>query len=344
MRHPAIVLVTIVTAALLLGCSGSSETEKASTRELTAGQGSAQYAPIPESILTPEEVDTRLGKLEFFDGLPSADTVKKAYDNLDFQRGVRVFLDAIPIASLYAMREGLREVGATGDTVGILDALMDSKTKFLTANTESVYVFAWLDLKDGPVVVESPPNTLGICDDAFFQHVADLGNAGPDRGKGGKFLFVPPGWKGDLPEGYFTFHSATYGNWLLWRGFLVDGDPKPAVASMKATLRIYPLAKCDNPPEQKFVSLSGRDFNTIHANDFSFYEEVAQVIQEEPTDTLDPELLGLLASIGIEKGKPFEPDARMKEILADAAAVGSHRQPGECANRKAGRAAIRLSL
>ena len=294
-----------------------------STRELSAGQGSAQYAPIPESILTPEEVDTRLGKLEFFDGLPSADTVKKAYDNLDFQRGVRVFLDAIPIASLYAMREGLRQVGAADGTVGIWETLMDSKTLFLTANTESVYAFSWMDLKNGPVVVESPPNVLGIVDDAFFEHVTDMGNAGPDKGKGGKFLFVPPDWEGDLPEGYFTFRCATYGNWLLWRGFLVDGDPKPAVESMKATLRIYPMAKCDNPPAQKFSNLSGKHFNTIHANDFSFYEEVEEVIQYEPIESLDPEFLGLLASIGIEKGIPFKPDARMKTILTDAAAVGN---------------------
>jgi hypothetical protein len=279
---------------------------------------------IPESILTPDTMNTRLGKLEFFDGLPSKETVQKVYDNLDFQRGVRAFLDSIPIASLYAMREGLREVGAVNGTVGIWESLMDSKTLFLTANTESIYAMTWLDLKDGPVVVESPPNTLGMANDAFFKYVIDMGNAGPDKGKGGKFLFVPPGWEGDLPqEGYFIFKSPTYGLWLPWRGFLVDGDSRPAVDSIKAKLRIYSMSQADNPPEQKFINLSGRIFNTIHANDFSFYEEVAQIIQEEPIESLDPEYLGLLASIGIEKGKPFAPDARMKAILTDAAAVGN---------------------
>ena len=150
---------------------------------------------IPQNILTPDEVATRLGPLKFFDGYPDAATVETAYDHLDFMRGVRVFLDAIPIASLYAMREGFREVGLTDGTVGIFETLMDSKTLFLTANTESIYAMTWLDLAAGPVVVESPPNVLGFVDDAWFGYVTDLGNAGPDRGKGGKYLFLPPDWE-----------------------------------------------------------------------------------------------------------------------------------------------------
>ena len=291
--------------------------------EILGQQSRIQYAETPKSILTPDRVDTRLGTLDFFDGYPSTSTLEKVYDHLDFQRGVRTFLDGIPIASLYAMREGLREVGCVDGTVGIFENLMDSKTLFLTANTESVYAMTWLDLSDGPIVVESPPNTLGFVDDFFFNYVTDLGNAGPDRGQGGKFLFLPPDYDGETPEGYYTYQSQTYGNWLIWRGFLVDGDQQPAVVSMKAKTRIYPLAKRDNPPQQKFVNLSGRSFNTVHANDFSFFEEVNAVIQEEPTESLDREFLGLLASIGIEKGKPFKPDARMKEILTDAAAVGN---------------------
>ncbi|MHC4404017.1 MAG: DUF1254 domain-containing protein [Planctomycetota bacterium] len=282
-----------------------------------------RYAETPESILTPDAVKTRIGTLEFFDGYPSARTVQKVYNHLDFMRGTRVFLDAIPIASLHGMREGLRGVGCVDGTVGIFEDLMDSRSLFLTPNTESVYAVSWIDLRSGPVVIESPPNVLGLVNNAWFEYVTDIGNAGPDRGKGGKYLFVPPDWKGDLPDGYHTFRCATFGNWFFCRGFLVEGDPKPAVASMKARLRVYPLAARDNRPEQEFVSLSGRHFNTIHANDATFYEEVAEVIQYEPIDGLDPEFLGLLASIGIEKGKAFEPDTRMRKILADAAKVGN---------------------
>ncbi|MCB1009448.1 MAG: DUF1254 domain-containing protein, partial [Acidobacteria bacterium] len=285
--------------------------------------GPIRYEPIPASILTPDRVETRLGPLTFFDGFPSEETVRAVYDNLDFERGVRAFLDALPIASLHAMREGLREAGAVDGTVGIFEELMDSRTLFLTANTESIYALTWLDLKDGPMVVESAPNTLGILDNFWFGHVTDLGNAGPDRGQGGKFLILPPGYDGEVPEGYHTFTSPTYGNWLIWRGVLEAGDPKPAVANLKAHTRIYPLARREQPPATKFVNLSGRSFNTVHANDITFYEEVDAVLQEEPVDSLDPEFLGLLAAIGIEKGKPFAPDARMTALLDDAAAVGN---------------------
>ncbi len=312
----------LLPAVVLLVASCGPGNDGGSTSSVSSDSAIA-YAPVPESIRTPDSVETRLGTLEFFDGYPSTETVETVYENLDFQRGVRAFLDTVQIASLYAMREGFREVGCVDGTVGIYENLMDSKSLFLTPNTESIYAMTWLDLKGGPVVVESAPNTLGIVDNFWFEYVADLGNAGPDKGQGGKFLFLPPGYEGEVPEGYYTYQSSTYGNVLLWRGFLVDGDPGLGVASMKQTIRVYPLADRDNLPEQKFVNLSGRAFNTIHANDFTFYEEVHQVVQEEPTTGLEPEILGLLASIGIEKGKPFAPDARMKAILTDAAAVGN---------------------
>ena len=278
---------------------------------------------IPPAVTTPDSIETRLGTLKFTDGFPDDATVTKVYDNLDFQRGVQAFLTAMPAASLSAMRKGIRSFGPDNQTVSIFETLMDSRSLFLTGNTESVYAMAWIDLKSGPVVIESPPNTLGFVDDFWFRYVADLGNAGPDKGKGGKFLFLPPGYKGEVPkEGYFVFKSPTYNNWFATRGFLVDGDPKPGVASIKKHLRIYPLAKAEKPPETKFVNVSGKAFNTTHAMDFSYWEEVNQVVQEEPSGAIDPETLGLLASIGIEKGKKFEPDERMKKILTESAAVG----------------------
>ncbi|MEE9238656.1 MAG: DUF1254 domain-containing protein [Thermodesulfobacteriota bacterium] len=278
---------------------------------------------ILESISTPDKVETMIGTLEFFDGFPTEETVDKVYDNLDFIRGVEVFLNTIPGASLIAMRKGFRNVGGVDGTIGIFENLMDSNSLFLTPNTESIYVGTWLDLKDGPVVVESPPNVLGIVDDFWFNYVADLGNAGPDKGQGGKFLFLPPDYEGEIPDGYFVYKSPTYGNILMWRGFLVDGDPKPAVENIKKNARIYPLSQAANLPEQKFVNLSGKAFNTIHANNFKFYEEVNEIVQEEPSQSQSPEILGQLASIGIIKGKPFAPDERMKKILTEAAAVGN---------------------
>jgi hypothetical protein len=278
---------------------------------------------IPEEITTPDRAETRLGALEFFDGFPGEETSQKVFDNLDFARGVEAFLNGCPAASLVAMREGMRELGAVNGTIGITESLMDARSLFLTPNTESIYTGTWLNLKDGPVVVESAPNTLGIVNDFWFRYVADLGNAGPDKGKGGKYLFVGPDYEGEIPEGYFVFHSRTYNNFLILRGFLVQGDPQPGIENFKKNTRIYPLSRVDNPPEQKWVNMSGKVFNTVHANDFSFYQELNQVVQEEPANSENPELLGLFAAIGIRKGQPFAPDDRMQKILTEAAAVGN---------------------
>jgi len=278
---------------------------------------------IPPAITAPDSMETRIGTLKFNDGFPDDATVQKVYDNLDFQRGVQAFLNTMPAAALSAMRTGLRSIGVNNSSVALFESLMDSKSLFLTANTESVYLSGWLDLKDGPMVIESPPHVLGFVDDFWFHFVTDMGNAGRDQGKGGKYLILPPDYKGQEPEGYLVSRSATYGNWFIMRGFLVKGDPKPAVASFKQHMRLYPLAQAANPPATTFINASGMAFNTIHAMDFSFYDEVNKVIQEEPNAAIDPETLGLLASIGIEKGKLFAPDARLKKILVEAANVAN---------------------
>ena len=134
----------------------------------------------------------------------------------------------------------------------------------------------------------------------------------PISGAGGKYLLLPPGYTGAVPDGYFVVHSRTYGNSILFRGFIVNGDLRPAVENTKQHFRVYPLDRAANPPAMNFVNISGQYFNTIPATDASYFEQVASVVQEEPLDHIDPETRGLLAAIGIRKDKPFAPDARMK--------------------------------
>jgi hypothetical protein len=278
---------------------------------------------IPASITTPDAVETRLGTLRFFDGFPDEATVQKVYDNLDFQRGVQAFLTALPAASLYETRAGYRTFGPDNQTVLIAESFLDSRSLYLVANTETVYLTVWADTKEGPLVIETPSDVLGLIDDFWCRYVTDIGRAGRDKGQGGKYLLLPPGYKGDVPEGYFVAQSPTYGNFVFLRGFIRNGDPGPTVENLKKNFRIYPLARAANPPAINFVNMSGQYFNCIPPNDASFFDEVNQVVQEEPLDAVDPETRGLLAAIGIRKDKPFAPDARMKGILADAAAVGN---------------------
>ena len=136
-----------------------------------------------------------------------------------------------------------------------------------------------------------------MVDDFWFRYVADMGIAGPDRGQGGKYLFLPPGYDGDLPDGYFTYRSPTFTNWVVLRAL-------GGVAAMRKT-RIYRLSEADAPPANAWLDWTPLSFNTVHANDFSFFEEVDELVQEEPTEALDAERAGQLAAIGIVKGQPF---------------------------------------
>lgn len=293
---------------------------------------------IPEAITTPDRVETRLGTLEFFDGIPTKKTAELVYDNLDFSRAVETFLNGIPIASIEGLRLGSASLGATNSNqVLVFDQLMDSKALFLTGNSSTVYCAPFLDLKkDGPTVVEIPAGAgPGTVNDAYFRFVIDMGAPGPDRGQGGKYLILPPDYQGDLEgpiggkaqvingETYFVAESTSYANWVALRGFLVDGKPDAASKMWREGLKIYPLSKAANPPAMEFINASGKSFNTVHANNFEFYEELHNVIDREPVEMLDPELRGLFASIGIEKGKPFAPDSRMKKILTEAVAVAN---------------------
>jgi hypothetical protein len=289
-----------------------------------SGGGPKYAADVPDAIKTPDVVETeRLGTLRFFDGMPDEATVNKVYDNLDFCRGVDAFLTGIPAASVYAGLEGLGEAGVKPGDLGIFEELMDARSLFLTANSTTVYCMTELNVKDGPVVVVIPPGVLGPVDDAYFRFVTDIGVTGPDKGKGGKYLFVHRDYDGEIPDGYFVIRTITYRNLMFFRAFVKDGDLKGTVAGVKAGFRMYPLAQAGNPPEQVFHNLSGRKFNTIHANDYHFYEELDAVVQYEPADAFDPELVGQWAAIGIKKGQPFAPDARMKKILTEAIAVAN---------------------
>jgi len=281
---------------------------------------------IPESIMTPDKVETRIGTLEFFDGIPTKETSALLYDNLDFLRGVETFLDGMPAASLEAFRLGQASLGAKNyNQVVIFDQLMDSNALFLTGNTDTVYSSSFFDLKkEGPMVIEIPPGTgPGTINDAFFRFVIDTGPPGPDRAKGGKYLILPPGYDGERPDGYFTAESTSWVNWVILRGFLVDGKPDFSSKLFREGLKIYPLAKAANPLAMEFINGSKKQFNTIHANNYHFFEELHAVIDREPIEMLEPQLRGLFATVGVQKGKPFAPDARMKKLLTEAAAVAN---------------------
>lgn len=286
----------------------------------------AEYAPdVPAKVTTPDEVETRIGTLRFQDGAPDSATVQLAYDQLDFGRGVDAFLRGMSATSVHALCKGFEEAGIELNRgIGIAEDLLDARSLFLTANTTTVYTVLCIDVKDGPMVVRIPPAVLGPVDDADFRWVVDVGLTGPDKGAGGDYLFVPPGYAGTLPaSGYHIVRPRTNRMLLFYRAFVEQGDVAAAVAGVKAKAAIFPLSQAANPPATSFVNISGVKFNTLSANDFSFYEELNAVVQNEPADWVGPDVVGLYAAIGIAKGETFAPDARLKGILTDAVAVGN---------------------
>ena len=280
--------------------------------------------PIPEDITTPSKVETSIGTLDFFDGIPTLETKDALYDYVDRARAVEAYINMLPAVSLYHLRQGSRDLGmGKSNQILIWNKLADSKALVLTFNNTSLYTWGFLDLKnDGPTVIEIPPGVLGILDDAAFRYITDMGAAGPDKGEGGKYLILPPGYEGDVPDGFYVFQSNTYNVWNFMRGYTKNGV-EAAEKRIKENLKVYPLSKKDNPPKMEFKDMTGVYYNTVPPNDYTFFEDLHQIIQEEPQDFFDPENLGIIASLGIKKGQEFNPDPRMKKILTDAVAIGN---------------------
>ena len=301
------------------------------------------------SISTPDRVESRLGTLEFRDVAPTKATAELLYDHLDFVHGMEAFINALPGASMAAIRQGFLDIGVEDNSVLLFSELMDSASLFLTANCDTIYFLSFMDLTDGPMVLDVPPlgapsGILGTIDDMWFRWITDFGVPGPDRAQGGRYLIVGPGYDGPLPDsGFHVSHARTTRVIVLGRAFMIDNDPRPAVEAIRNGVRISPyqpgaqgtsvatyltggaahLAPVPPVPETRFIEGSGRSFNTIPPNDFSYWETINGLVQQEPPGAGDPDTMGLLASVGIVCGKPFKPDERMRTILQDAVTVGN---------------------
>ena len=287
-----------------------------------------QVVRTTSPVSPPSVVESEfIGLMHFENEYPTDATVDMLFDQLDFQRGCQAFLRNITASSMYSFREGLRrDLGATSPSqIVVWEQQFDAKSILLTANSETVYGVAYLDLRaDGPTVVEVAGGILGLFNDMWMREVGNIGPAGPDQGRGGRFLFLPPGFDGELPPyGFHVMRPSTYGVWAVLRGMRApDGTSTAAVAAQRET-RVYPLAEMDDPRETEFINASGKDLDTIHPVDLRFFEDLAVLVNEEHPDAIDAETAGMLATLGIVRGQPFEPDERMTRILSEAAKVGS---------------------
>jgi hypothetical protein len=281
----------------------------------------ASTSAFAQGLPTTGTVESRLGKLELKNGFPTEETVAKLYDDLDFQRACEAYIWALPYMAMTEWQRQQREVFGAGNLDYVDYLTFTDKLGILTANATTPYAMAFPNLAEtGPLVFEIPAGAMagGIMD--FWQRpMTDAGQTGPDKGQGGKFLILGPDHPAAKAEGYFVFRSATNNIWCGMRG--LDADIEK-VRALVGKLRIYPYAQRDNPPATTHLSPGGKKWSAAQPRGLAYFAGLAKIIGQEPPIQRDRIILAMLVPLGIEKGKPFNPDERQKRILADAANVG----------------------
>lgn len=282
-------------------------------------------ALISALVVTAAQAQNSESAYKFERGYPTAETVKRAYDDADLNRAIQAYRFFYPPVSMAGLFRGFERQGP-----------LDNKTFFVlegkpnhvlfTPNSDTPYAGLPLDLHGGPITVELPPGPLlGVANDLNFRWVIDMGLPGPDAGKGGKHIILPPDYKGEVPAGYYPGMSTTYKVFLIIRSLPVGGDIKGALERI-STVKIQPL----NPPADwtppKWINVTDRRFDATPLaweTKLKFWEELHRIIDTEPADPQFRNNYGELAVLGIVKGKPFAPDARMKGILEKAAKLAN---------------------
>lgn len=263
-----------------------------------------------------------LSSLEFKNDYPTNETVDKLYDAIDFQRACQAYIWAMPTVALNELYYGLhRDGGYNFGDMNVLESYATAENIGLTANNNTIYGLSAIDLaKDGPVIIESPAGAYGCIDDWWQRPITEIGPLGPDKGKGGKFLVIPPGYDKKLPAGYYNVISTTNKVLYLARAFVKGDDLKSASNTLKQT-KIYPLIKKDNPGTTKIFNGS-LPVNSIAPRGFEYWKRLSDIINSEPVQERDRFFIAMLKPLGIEKGKPFNPTDRQKKILTQAASFG----------------------
>lgn len=312
-KNPAYLL-----AFLLVGCSPS----QAPTDTTAAAPSPAAPAASPAPAAAPAASTT--APYTFERGYPTGDTSQHARDDADLQRALVAYRFWYPTVSLEGIFTGNRALGIEdGKAMGISAA--DPRQLGFTLNSDTPYGSGVIDVSQGPVVIEVPPGPyIGLVNDHNQGWILDLGLPGPDKGKGGKHLVLPPGYKGTVPAGYFTGQAKSNKNLIAVRALPVGGDADKAREALK-NIKIYPLAGGAQATPLAVIDTTGKAMDTTPLkweDNLQFWEVLSKVINEEPIVENFLPMYGLLAELGIEKGKPFNPDARMKGILEKAAKTG----------------------
>src|SRR6516225_2357945 len=251
-------------------------------------------------------------------------TIEQLNKESFYQHGIEAYEMTLPVLNIIGMRDGSEARFGNGyNVLPIWKDRMNAKTWVPTPNCDVIYSMSYLDLKEtGPLVVYAPPNVIGMFTDFMQRTLTDVGAAGPDLARGGLFLLLPPDYEGPRPGGYYTFQSRTYNILLFFRTVLAKGPNGPDTSKPVATAemtRVYPLGMPERErPAMKFPNAAPVRVNMMYPTDFTYWEKLKKFIDYEPVAALEMNVRGMLASLGIIKGQPFNPNSRLRDILSRA--------------------------
>jgi hypothetical protein len=263
---------------------------------------------------------------------PTPETSRLLREELLFQRATQTYLWALPLINTLGMKTGSESVfGAGYNVLPIWKKRLDAKTLVTTPNSDVIYAMSYVDLgKDGPLVFEAPPQLQGILLDFWQRPIpvdggkffGDVGLPGPDAGKGGKFLLLPPGYKGPVPAGHYVYRSATNNVFVFLRSFYQDPKNLTPAVGLIEQAKIYPLHGRETAKPMTFPDASGVPANMLPRSDASAFDQLKLLVDGEGEHLASADGLGMLASIGIVKGRSFTADPDTRAILDRAARTG----------------------
>lgn len=271
-------------------------------------------------------IETHIGRLDFshdfINGIPTEETTTKLFEELDFQRATQAYIWGLgPVSMIEWQKEATEKFGA-GNYDLVSYKTYKQKLGILTANATTPYLCAFTDLAEtGPLVIEIPAGaTAGLVNDYWHKIVTDMGLTGPDRGSGAKYLILGPGQSVNDESGFRAVQSATNG--IFWGTRILNANPEEEAEILKG-IKVYSHSDGDNPVAVNIISPpEGIKWLGNQPRGMAYWERLAEFIDREPVQERDRLIMAMLKPLGIEKGKPFNPDDRQKKILLEAAIVG----------------------
>jgi hypothetical protein len=279
--------------------------------------GATSFIPAAHA----EMIETRLGPIEVINGFPTAEAAATLFEESDFQRATQAYVWGLPAVGFHGLHlSHLNTFGAKDGDIVLYVTLKD-KAGMLTPNLTTIYAMSFWNLAEqGPLVIIVPKGaSAGGVLDVWQRPITDVGQTGPDKGQGGKYLILPPNGPDIVNSEFITLRSPTNQVWFATRGLGED----PTVS--EATVRGYQLYAYDDrqrPPATRFIPVGGKDWTSEQPRDMRYWAWLHAVLEPEAIDTRDQFFMGMLLPLGLTHGEPFAPTEAQTKILTEATVVG----------------------